>query len=259
MNMFNIFKASNKKLLKIVARELKRHGYQVKKNVKFVYGEGTIPILLVAHVDTVHVTLPHDIYVDKDEQVMWSPQGLGADDRAGVYAILQILEKGYRPFVLFTDEEESGGIGATNAAYLLKPDVKYVIGLDRRGSNDAVYYDCANCEFEDYITSQGFNFACGSFSDISILCPEWGIAGVNLSVGYYCAHTKAEYLKLNELNNTIQRVSKMLDNPPDSKYEYIELYYNDYLKYLEGITFDWDRISHGRGNKKYYLKNWGGI
>lgn len=43
---------------------------------------------------------------------MWSPQLLGSDDRAGVYAIIQIIEAGYKPHVIFTTDEEIGAVGA---------------------------------------------------------------------------------------------------------------------------------------------------
>ena len=58
-----------------------------------VLAQGNIPVALVAHMDTVFKVLPSEVYFDPKAQVMWSPQGLGADDRAGIYAIIQIIEK----------------------------------------------------------------------------------------------------------------------------------------------------------------------
>ena len=62
--------------------------------------------------------------------------------------------------------------------------LNYIIQLDRRSSNDCVFYDCDNKEFTKYVESFGFLEGIGSFSDISVICLSWGIAGVNLSVGY---------------------------------------------------------------------------
>ena len=116
-------------------------------------------------------------------------EGLGADDRAGVFAIIQILRKKYRPYVLFTTDEEMGGYGAHIfvEAHPVAPNIKYMIELDRAGERDCVFYECENFTFMDYVESFGFKQAIGSFTDISIIMPEWEIAGVNLSGSYIFA------------------------------------------------------------------------
>ena len=44
---------------------------------------------------------------------MWCPDGIGGDDRCGVFNILDILSQGYLPHVIFSWNEEIGGVGAT--------------------------------------------------------------------------------------------------------------------------------------------------
>ena len=61
---------------------------------EYIYAVGDIPVALVAHMDTVFKTQPQNIFYDKDKCVMWSPEGLGAEDRAGVFAIIKILQAG---------------------------------------------------------------------------------------------------------------------------------------------------------------------
>lgn len=192
----------------------------------YIYAKGNIPVLLVAHMDTVHNKLPR-VEHDHKSNIIWSKTGLGADDRAGIAAILRILKDGYRPHVLFTDEEECGCLGAKVAVKELPaPEVNYIIQLDRKGSIDSVYYDNDNDKFEKYINSFGFKTAMGSFSDISALCPIWGISGVNLSIGYYSAHSDREYLKIDEWESTVKKVKQMLDSPPTEFFEYIEKSYS---------------------------------
>ncbi|MCD5384920.1 MAG: hypothetical protein LRZ94_01220 [Candidatus Pacebacteria bacterium] len=222
-----LFRASGGKLLKKVLRKrLKTAGYSISKKTwgkEFLYAAGDIPLLLVAHVDTVHCAPPQIIYHDRERNVMWSPDGLGADDRAGVWAILSIINKGFRPHVLFTDGEETGGTGAWEAVGKLKvPAVNAIIELDRKNSNESVFYNLDNPEFKRWVNGFGYKTVIGSFSDISILCPEWGIAGVNLSIGYYNAHTNSEYLKVDEMKKTINRVVHMLKSPPSAVFEYKE-------------------------------------
>ena len=87
-----------------------------------------------------------------------SPQGIDGDDRCGVYALKQVYEfADENSWLLFTCNEETGGIGADMfcrchqkgrlPAELDK--LKFLIEIDRKGSNDAVYYSCANLNFED--------------------------------------------------------------------------------------------------------------
>lgn len=201
----------------------------VEMEEHFLFAIGNIPICLVAHLDTVHKRLPHEIFFDQSKNVIWSPQGLGADDRAGVYAILELVKRGLRPCVLFTWDEETGGYGATQAGQLLKDlgCVDFCIELDRRGQNDSVYYECDNPDFEEYINSFGFETAIGSFSDICFICPEWGVAGVNLSIGYENEHTLQEILRVDWMMNTIDKVEKICYNKSydKEKFKFIQLEY----------------------------------
>ena len=98
-----LFKMSEKKLLKYLSRLLasKEYGYKnVVKTKDYIYAEGNIPVMLVAHLDTVHHSLPTHIFHDQKQNVIWSPQGIGADDRAGVWAILQLITAEKKPYII---------------------------------------------------------------------------------------------------------------------------------------------------------------
>ena len=211
-------------LKKVLARFLKKHYSRVVETKDYLFAEGDIPIALTAHMDTVFKDPPKEIFFDTRLNAMISPDGLGADDRAGIFAIIQIVRSGLRPHVIFTTDEEIGGVGAYMLANDGNPfkDLRYVIELDRRGAQDCVFYDCDNQEFIDYIEGFGFNWAWGSFSDISFICPQWKIAGVNLSVGYRDEHTYSEVLFIGQLLSTIEKVKKMLKENDIPKFKYIE-------------------------------------
>ena len=183
-----------------------------KADKHFILVKGEVPIMLLAHLDTVHTEPVRDICKSKDRNILMSPQGIGGDDRCGVYAIVNAYELAVKkPWLLFTCDEEIGGVGADYFCRIHQQgelpvevdDMKMLIEIDRRGSNDAVYYDCANDDFEKYITSKGFKTAWGSFSDISVIAPELDVAAVNLSSGYYNAHTLSEYINRKELDATM--------------------------------------------------------
>lgn len=206
----------------------------------YIVAIGEIPIALVAHMDTVFANPVSDLYYDERKGVLWSPDGLGADDRAGVFAILKILQSGLRPSVILTVDEEKGGVGALALSRIACPipNLKYMIQLDRRGTNDCVFYDCYVPDFIRYVESFGFCEQWGTFSDISYLMPGWQICGVNLSVGYQNEHSVSETLHINPLYDTIKKVSHMLKEEEIPDFKYDELYCKGYHGYY-GYYDDW--------------------
>lgn len=198
----------------------------------FILVKGAAPILLVAHLDTVHKHPVKNICTSADDNILMSPQGIGGDDRCGVYALVNAYESSaIKPYLLFTCNEEVGGVGAKTFVKCLDKlppelsNLKCIVELDRKGSRDAVYYDCDNPNFEKYITSKGFETAQGSFSDISVIAPALGVAAVNLSSGYYNAHTLHEYINRKELNSTLAKVIEIVSDSARQdfpRYEYIE-------------------------------------
>lgn len=254
-----VYQSSADSLINTVLPQLLENAnYEIEKGKNYIYAPGSIPIMLVAHVDTVHFNLPDVIFHDKVEHVMWSPNGIGGDDRSGISAIIELISRGHKPHILFTDGEEKGGIGAQEAAKFINPDVFYVIELDRKGKDDAVFYDCDNANFTNYILNFGFTKSYGTFTDISFTCPRWGIAGVNLSIGYYNAHQLTEYVKLIEWEATIEKVENMLKNPPAELFEYRETKGFEDLNSLDFHEVDYlgsdllknaERLAYGH---KYY-------
>jgi hypothetical protein len=168
---------------------------------------------------------------------MSSPNGIGGDDRCGIYMVLEVIKK-YNCSVLFCEDEETGGIGAkkfiqTDLAKEL--EFNYAIEFDRKGNKDAVFYDCDNEEFEDFITKDFYDTAYGSFSDISVVAPFLKCAAVNLSCGYYNAHTKQEYVRLKEMQTSIEEACNILERTTETdKFEYIESEYASYKSYSRG-------------------------
>ena len=207
---------------------------------KFILVKGVAPIMLVAHLDTVHNSPVHDICTSADGNILMSPQGIGGDDRCGVYALVQAYgQSSIKPYLLFTCNEETGGIGAKSFSYLHSlgklpkslDRLKFIVEVDRKGRNDAVYHECSNSDFESYITGKGFQTAKGTFSDISIIAPELGIAAVNLSSGYYNAHHLHEYINRKELDVTLVKILSMITDAVQKdfpQFEYLTLI-NDYL------------------------------
>jgi hypothetical protein len=195
-------------------------------------------VCLVAHIDTVFDDdclwytdsrsrrtskglSPRLVYKDKEQGIIWSPSGLGADDRAGVYGVMKLFSmmKGkYQPVVLLTDHEESGCFGAYEAREEFADELEkclFLVELDRRGTADAVFYNFEPREFVSYIQGYGFLKTFGSVSDISVISRGIALCGVNLSIGYMKEHTEAEFLNVNILESTISKVEKLIVDSVD--------------------------------------------
>ena len=154
-----ICKASQKELKKMLEIVLFEMWYEeLITGDGYLYAKGTIPVLLTAHMDTVHKENVKDFYEyydkEKKQHIISSPQGIGGDDRCGVYMILEII-KTHKCSVLFCEDEEIGGVGSDKfcKTELVKElsELKYLIELDRANGTDAVFYDCDNDDFTKFI------------------------------------------------------------------------------------------------------------
>ncbi len=215
--------------LNVACAALTRAGYTIDRDVGNNYAIGTPPkpssVALVAHCDTVGREPPTKF---KNRSGVVSAKGggiIGADDRAGVAAILATIDAGHRPQVYLTTGEEIGGVGAeelTLSAYAPPDTLKVLIQIDRQGSNDFVTYDCESKPLDKWVSSFGYVKDIGSFSDISVLCPCWGIGGANVSCGYYNQHSGREMLIVPQLAHTVKRLGEMIARPPHHIIEYEE-------------------------------------
>ena len=254
-----ICRMTQKELKKYVCTKLAKTHTEIHKGDGYVFAQGTAPILLVAHLDTVHKETPKQIIYDANKGHIYSPQGIGGDDRCGVWMILQII-KTHNCSVVFCEDEEIGGVGAekfirSEIAQTLK--FNYAIEFDRKGSKDAVFYDCDNQDFEEFITQEFYKTNLGSFSDISVIAPYIGCAAVNLSCGYYNAHTTSEYVNINEMIASMNAACRIIERTTENDvFEYIEAIYNysrGYGSYKQSYVYDYGYEDPYWGDEKFYM------
>lgn len=210
--------SSFERILKMSQDELKEHltqrlsevGYEPVSRDGFLYAKGSVPILLVAHLDTVHTHRPDIICRSEDGRYLMSPYGIGGDDRAGVYMLLLLTRK-LQCHLLFCEDEELGGVGARKfVKSKLRPRVNYIVELDRRGTGDAVFYHCDNPDFTEFVCSFGFDEKPGSFSDISVIAPYLKTAAVNISAGYFNEHRLHEMIDTYAMCENVLKLMAML-------------------------------------------------
>lgn len=267
MNRLEDFVMPSQKVLYTKLRRMFK-GNELSSKGSYILVPGDVPIMLIAHMDTVHKESVKQICKTQNGNILMSPQGIGGDDRCGVFALVRAhkaAEINKKPWLLFTCDEEIGGVGAEKFCEHHRKGklpkeldgLKLLVEIDRKGEKDAVYYECGNEEFEEYITSKGFVTDFGSFSDISVIAPELGVAAVNLSSGYYNAHTLHEYINRAQLNATIEKVIEIVadaaaENFP--RYEYIDAWDND-----RGWDVGWGRGSWGGLLRRRYTSESKGV
>lgn len=257
ITMDEVFEATAEELQKKIGAYFKSIKKPFVQTDGFLYSQGSIPIMLVAHMDTVHRYTP-TICKSANGKIWMAPEGIGGDDRCGIWIILQILKK-HDVHILFTQGEETGCIGAHDFTQCgIYPEVNFIVEIDRKGSDDAVFYDCGNEEFKSFIIeTTGFVESYGSFSDISVIAPHLDRAAVNLSSGYYNPHTSYEFIHLDDMEITRISVEDLIEEMDWGKvYTFKEKIksYAKYNNYGSGIKYASAYKSYD--DKKYWEHGW---
>lgn len=140
---------------------------------------------------------------------------LGADDGAGVYILLEMIEHNKPGRYIFHRDEECGGTGAAWIADHtpeLFDGIKNAIAFDRMGDSDVI-----DTMFNGKIaTDQFVNRLCESLSDRhtkatgtftdTALYYGYVLNCTNISVGYYGQHTGSEMLDLEHFSWLVEKV-----------------------------------------------------
>ncbi len=175
------------------------------------------PILLTAHLDTVHLDLGEKGYVLR-EGIARGVGHMGADDKAGVALILYLFRR-LSPivgFVLF-EGEEVGRVGAGQAREAgLFRSAKAMISLDRRGTTEVIYAQMgqptASLEFAQAL-ADGLGMGHkpsphGVVTDSFEFAPEIPEC-LNLAVGYENPHRPQDRQNLEYLDRLAEALLAM--------------------------------------------------
>lgn len=202
------------------------------ENLKLSFKQGPLMMLysitpgtplMVAHMDQIQTTKCDKVMTFKDKIYGFTNSGklsgLGADDKNGIFIILDILRQ-HREQVsfIFTSNEECGGY----LHHLMdKIDIShnpYALVFDRKGAGDIIgtsnNYCCDDLETAVATMGKPFGYkpANGIFSDCNELSKH--IPCINLSCGYYSAHTEEEHTKPAELWNAMKFANELIRHLP---------------------------------------------
>jgi len=162
--------------------------------------------LFSSHTDTVHKEGGMQILVnDKEKQVIYKDdkECLGADDGAGMWIMIQLINEKIPGLYIFHRGEECGGLGSSYIAHdtpEILDNITKAIAFDRRGTKDIINRQSGGkCCSEEFVTSfskaldMGHSSATGSFTDTANYT-ELVEECTNISVGYYNEHRPTESL-----------------------------------------------------------------
>lgn len=183
---------------------------------------------VAAHLDEVHQPSVRNLQeehgaifaVDENSE----PVGIGADDKNGVWIVLQLLRQiETMKAVLFVREEkatfEGYRHGSDDCELVFFNDVNFVLQCDRKGAGDLVTY-CTKKEIrlcdDDFVPEwilQKYGYAPveGGVTDVVHLRQRGlQIPCCNISCGYYNAHKSEEYTNVAELQNSFEFVKTLV-------------------------------------------------
>ena len=149
----------------------------------------------------------HEIYIEG--------QGIGADDKLGVYICLQLIKTAPKIKAVFFVEEEVGMLGSKEMNVNFFNDVSYVLGWDSpdlyraawRCSGETLFSaDFYKNILSPIVSKWGFTDKCfhqEPFTDICQIRKETGVMCMNFGNGGYNAHSPNEYLVIEHVNHAI--------------------------------------------------------
>lgn len=189
---------------------------------------------LAAHLDQVQSDHAKDFEIVEGNDVVFGysamhrqQQGLGADDKNGIYICLECLAKYDVLKVAFFVGEEIGCKGSRNCDLDFFKDCKYIVEPDRMGGDDLITsMSVGKVCSDDFINalgaeSFGYKPERGSITDVGELVESGvGISCLNLSCGYYCAHSDEEFTVLSELQNALDFVCHIIETLTEKSYPF---------------------------------------
>jgi len=224
-------------------------------NLYITKGDAETYPCIVAHLDQVQDKHSDDFrcYVSDGKVYGFSVkemrmEGLGADDKNGIWIALKCLLQYDVMKVAFFMGEEVGCVGSGKANMEFFEDCRWVVQCDRRDGGDLISMascvDLCSQDFLDAIEMDRFGYheEHGLMTDVMEL-KEQGlkVSCVNMSCGYHRPHTDGEYTVISELMNCRRFVEWIVENVTDVyPHEYADSYgaYGKYGKYDDYYDFD---------------------
>ena len=180
---------------------------------------------IVAHLDQVQKIHSRDFRAIETRDIIfgYSPskrqwEGLGADDKNGIWIALQCLARYDVIKIAFFVGEEIGCVGSNAANMTFFENCRFVIQPDRRGYNDIItqisWEKICSEEFLHDVGPERFGYRpqAGMMTDVEALRGNGlSVSCINLSCGYYEPHTDNEFTVKEDLMNCLYFVRHIIE------------------------------------------------
>ena len=214
-------------------------------NIMATKGNATHYPCLVAHTDTVHridgeIDIRKVVRPDAQgvEQLALTgfapgtddPRGCGGDDKAGVFACLEIMDRLDACKVFFAVSEETGCHGSKAAPAEWFHDVGYFIQFDSPHNDTMsgtllgvpVYNPEGRMHGMIHEQLKGINPKSHPYTDVAILGQRFGVECLNLPAGYYKYHRANEYVVVNDVECAIDLGVDLVERLGNKRYEFVK-------------------------------------
>ena len=197
----------------------------------------------VSHTDTVHKVNPNFKVVQLEEngrviltgidKETMKPSGIGGDDKCGVFACLELLDKFDTIKVAFFVSEEVGCIGSKNADDNFFSNVGYVIEFDAPGDymvteycfgvklydKESEFFKKTDKVLVEHMLSEP-QYMVHPYTDVFALKKKYDFACINFSIGYHNYHTKNEYVCVEEVEAGIKAGEELIKSLGNVKHHF---------------------------------------
>lgn len=241
-----------------------------KGNIYVTKGDSDTYPCIVSHIDQVQDKYSDDynVYLLKDTLMGYSQkrrefEGLGADDKNGIWVCLKCLQKYDIMKCAFFVEEEIGCGGSSAAKIDWFDDCRFVLQCDRMGGSNLItnisLTDLCSDEFLQDInySAYGYKPTSGLMTDVVTLKNKGvNLCMLNISCGYYNPHTDNEFTVISELQNCLAFVENIIENCTDVYEHKSEYIYDDAYSYRKGSILkvgdvDWQDWASFERNDPY--------
>lgn len=160
-------------------------------------------------------------------------RGMGADDKAGVFVCLELLDKMPVIKVALFASEEFGCIGSAMADSNFFKNVGYIMEFDCP-ENDAITHICNNVELFD-VDGEFYSLIepilldkmprkpilySHPYTDVWELKKMLDVSCINIATGYYDYHRSTEYVIVDEVITAIEIGKSIIEKLGYQKYEF---------------------------------------